>query len=87
MQNVLSHFKSQASRKMAPKQQKKKKKEKKRRGKKDVTGRIFHGKPTEQNHCELNRVLIQLNQRKAPSKIFKLASKQQQHNNNKSLVH
>ena len=26
MQNVLSHFKSQASRKMAPKQQKKKKK-------------------------------------------------------------
>ena len=66
---------------------KKKKKEKKRRGKKDVTGRIFHGKPTEQNHCELNRVLIQLNQRKAPSKIFKLASKQQQHNNNKSLVH
>ena len=50
-------------------------------GKKDVTGRIFHGKPTEQNHCELNRVLIQLNQRKAPSKIFKLATKQQ-HNNN-----
>lgn len=70
---------------MAPKQQKKKKK-RKGGGKKDVTGRIFHGKPTEQNHCELNRVLIQLNQRKAPSKIFKLASKQQ-HNNNKSLVH
>ena len=32
MQNVLSHFKSQASRKMAPKQQKKKKKKKKRKG-------------------------------------------------------
>lgn len=64
----------------------KKKKKRKGGGKKDVTGRIFHGKPTEQNHCELNRVLIQLNQRKAPSKIFKLASKQQ-HNNNKSLVH
>ena len=61
---------------MAPKQQKKKKK--KGGGKKGVTGRIFHGKPTERNHCNLNHVLIQLNQRKAPSKIFKLASKQQQ---------
>ena len=39
MQNVLSHFKSQASRKMAPKQQKKKKKERKKerkRGRKKV---------------------------------------------------
>ena len=32
MQNVLSHFKSQASRKMAPKQQKKKKKKKRKGG-------------------------------------------------------
>ena len=55
-----------------------KKKKKKGGGKKGVTGRIFHGKPTERNHCNLNHVLIQLNQRKAPSKIFKLASKQQQ---------
>lgn len=49
---------------------------------KGVAGGIFHGKPKERNHYGMNHVLISLSQRKTPSKIFKLASKQ--HNNNSS---
>ena len=47
MQNVLSHFKSQASRKMAPKQQKKRKqkKERKRGGKMVLQEGYFMASP------------------------------------------
>ena len=83
---ILSHRQAGKWLPNSKKKKERKKERKKKREKKGVTGRIFHGKPTERNHCELNHVLIQLNHRKTPSKIFKLASKQQQHNN-KSLVY